>query len=207
MAESVIGLVHRADCRGHLECLALDRNFSAICTDRDDFRIDLFHCRAEGVSGPSRKRYRYRAFEPQERNLAAIKTGEVAYALTDCETLPFLLPIAGWRVAEENAISPTCGGRTKTRRNQIVVTVNRQTALLDLVLSGAGIAVLPCFVGRCDARLTREGEELGGASPQSVDRHEQRRSPPPRYQTVADRMTVSSRCIPIFMPGAKSRPA
>ncbi len=54
-----------------------------------------------------------RAFEPQERNLAAIKTGRLPTPLTDCETLPFLLPIVAG-AAEENAISTTCGGRTKT---------------------------------------------------------------------------------------------
>ncbi len=41
-----------------------------------------------------------------------------------------------------------------------MATVNRPRSLRDLALAGAGIAVLPCFVGDLEPRLQRAGEEI-----------------------------------------------
>lgn len=87
------------------------------------------------------------------------------------------------------------------------MTVNRPTALLDLVLAGAGVAVLPCFVGDADVRLAREGEELESLRHNqwivmnNDDRH--RRD----IRAVADRMTRLIKSHSDLYAGRKSRPA
>jgi len=109
-------------------------------------------------------------------------------------------------VAEENAISAYLRWPHENHGNEIVVTVSRPTALLDLVLSGAGVAVLPCFVGDADARLAREGGEIEllrhsqWIVMNNDDRH--RRD----IRTVADRMTRLIKGHSDLYAGRKSRP-
>ena len=110
-------------------------------------------------------------------------------------------------VAEESAISTYLRWPHENRRNDIAVTVNRPVALLDLVLAGAGVAVLPCFVGDADARLLREGGEIERLRHNqwivmnNDDRH--RRD----IRTVADRMTRLIKGHSDLYAGRKSRPA
>lgn len=110
-------------------------------------------------------------------------------------------------VAEENAISTYLRWPHENRRNDIAVTVNRPTALLDLVLAGAGVAVLPCFVGDADARLAQEGDEMETLRHNqwivmnNDDRHLR------DIRTVADRMTRLIKGHSDLYAGRKSRPA
>ena len=185
----------------------LTGNFSAICTDRDDFRIDLFIAEQRASLAHRENDIGIRAFEPQEKNLAAIRTGEVAYAPYRLRNAATTIADRWLAVAEENAISTYLRWPHENRNNEIVVTVNRPTALLDLVLAGAGVAVLPCFVGDADARLVREGDELESLRHNqwivmnNDDRH--RRD----IRTVADRMTRLIKSHSDLYAGRKSRPA
>lgn len=185
----------------------LTGNFSAICTDRDDFRIDLFIAEQRASLAHRENDIGIRAFEPQEKNLAAIRTGEVAYAPYRLRNAAVSVADRWLAVAEENAISAYLRWPHENRNNEIVVTVNRPTALLDLVLAGAGVAVLPCFVGDADARLAREGEELESLRHNqwivmnNDDRH--RRD----IRAVADRMTRLIKSHSDLYAGRKSRPA
>jgi len=163
-------------------------NFSAICSERDSFRIDLFIAEQRATLAHRENDIGIRAFEPEERNLAAVKTGDVAYAAYRLRNAP--QSVAGRWIAidKENAISAYLRWPHELAPDKIAVTVNRPSALRELILSGAGTAVLPCFIGDADARLVREGTEIGELRHQqwlvmnNEDRH--RRD----IRTVADRM-------------------
>lgn len=163
-------------------------NFSAICSERDTFRIDLFIAEQRAALTHRENDIGIRAFEPEERNLAAIKTGNVAYAAYRLRNAPQSLADRWIVVDKENAISAYLRWPYEARAEHIVVTVNRPSGLRELVLSGAGTAVLPCFIGDADARLVREGAEIDELRhPQwlvmnNEDRHRC------DIRTVADRM-------------------
>ncbi|MDQ1185111.1 LysR family transcriptional regulator [Agrobacterium larrymoorei] len=163
-------------------------NFSAICSERDSFRIDLFIAEQRATLAHRENDIGIRAFEPEERNLAAVKTGDVAYAAYRLRNAPQSVADRWIAIDKENAISAYLRWPHELAPDKIVVTVNRPSALRELILSGAGTAVLPCFIGDADARLVREGMEIGELRHQqwlvmnNEDRH--RRD----IRTVADRM-------------------
>lgn len=163
-------------------------NFSAICSERDGFRIDLFIAEQRATLAHRENDIGIRAFEPEERNLAAIKTGSVAYAAYRLRNAPQSVADRWIAVDKENAISAYLRWPHETKSQNIVVTINRPFALRELILSGAGTAVLPCFIGDADSRLVREGPEIDDLRHQqwlvmnNEDRH--RRD----IRTVADRM-------------------
>lgn len=163
-------------------------NFAAICSERDGFRIDLFIAEQRATLAHRENDIGIRAFEPHERNLAAIKTGDVAYAAYRLRNAPQSVGDRWIAVDKENAISAYLRWPHEAALDKILVTVNRPSALRELILSGAGSAVLPCFIGDADARLVREGAEIEELRHQqwvvmnNEDRH--RRD----IRTVADRM-------------------
>ncbi|MDQ1197645.1 LysR family transcriptional regulator [Agrobacterium sp. SORGH_AS 787] len=163
-------------------------NFSAICSERDSFRIDLFIAEQRATLAHRENDIGIRAFEPEERNLAAVKTGDVAYAAYRLRNAPQSVADRWIAIDKENAISAYLRWPHELAPDKIAVTVNRPSALRELILSGAGTAVLPCFIGDVDARLVREGMEIGELRHQqwlvmnNEDRH--RRD----IRTVADRM-------------------
>lgn len=138
----------------------LTENFAAICTERDDFRIDLHIAEQRASLAHRETDIGIRAFEPEEGNLAAVMVGEVAYAAyrtSNSEDAGLCRWIA---VDDENAISAYLRWPHENRAEHVVVTVNRPRSLRDLALAGAGIAVLPCFVGDLEPRLERVGGEI-----------------------------------------------
>lgn len=163
-------------------------NFSAICSERDSFLVDLFIAEQRATLAHRENDIGIRAFEPEERNLAAIKTGSVAYAAYRLRNAPQSVADRWIAVDKENAISAYLRWPHEMKSQNIMVTVNRPFALRELILSGAGTAVLPCFIGDADSRLVREGLEIDDLRHQqwlvmnNEDRH--RRD----IRTVADRM-------------------
>jgi DNA-binding transcriptional LysR family regulator len=184
----------------------LTRNFSAICNERDDFRVDLFVAEQRASLSHRENDIGIRAFEPEERNLAAIKTGNVAYASYRLRNAPASIGDRWVAVAKESAISAYLRWPHENRSDGIVVTVNRPTALLDLALAGAGVAVLPCFIGDGDPRLLREGGEIEELRHRqwivmnNEDRH--RRD----IRTVADRMVKLIKDHSDLYAGRHNRP-
>ena len=185
----------------------LTRNFSAICNERDDFRIDLFVAEQRASLSHRENDIGIRAFEPEERNLVAIKTGDVAYAAYRLRNATASLADRWVAVEKESAISAYLRWPHENKAQSIVVTVNRPSALRDLVLSGAGTAVLPCLIGDADARLVREGSEIEELRHRqwivmnNEDRH--RRD----IRTVADRMVKLMKGHSDLFAGRHNRPA
>ena len=66
-----------------------------------------------------------------------------------------------WIAVEDDlAVSAYLRWPHQYRAGQIVVTVDRAHALRDMILAGAGNAVLPCFVGDLDPQLERHGDVM-----------------------------------------------
>ena len=63
-------------------------------------------------------------------------------------------------VTEEAAISRYLRYPHERWPNNLIATVSRAEGLRHSILSGAGVGVLPCFVGDDDPELCRVGEEF-----------------------------------------------
>ncbi|WP_145322513.1 MULTISPECIES: LysR family transcriptional regulator [unclassified Rhizobium] len=167
----------------------LSQNMPTICSERDGFGIDLHLGERRASLAHRESDIGIRAFEPEETNLAAIKTGDVAYAAYQARNMRFSGPQRWIAVAEEEAISAYLRWPHQNKREEIVFTVSRPRSLRDLVLAGSGIAVLPCFVGDQEPRLERVGEEIPELRHRqwivmnNADRHRR------EIRTVVDRMT------------------
>jgi Transcriptional regulator len=137
----------------------MSRHITALQAPADGFRLDLFIAERRASLAHRESDIGIRAFEPEEKNLASQRLGEVAYAAYRARDAAR----SGNRwvaVAEEEAISAYLRHPHEHEARKIVVTVNRPRSLRDLVLAGAGVAVLPCFVGDQDVRLERVGGEI-----------------------------------------------
>lgn len=166
----------------------LSQNMPSICSERDGFRIDLHLGERRASLAHRESDIGIRAFEPEETNLAAIKTGDVAYAAYQARNMRFAGPQRWIAVAEEEAISAYLRWPYQNKQEEITFTVSRPRSLHDLVLAGSGIAVLPCFVGDQEPRLERIGEEIATLRHRqwivmnNADRHRR------EIRTVVDRM-------------------
>ncbi len=138
----------------------LCQNMSVIRTPRDDFRIDLHVAEHRARLAHRESDIGIRAFEPEEPNLAAIPAGEVAYAAYKARNREWLGPEPWVAVDDENAVSAYLRWPRQQATDRIAVTVNRPRSLRDLIRAGAGLSVLPCFVGDLDPMLERAGEEI-----------------------------------------------
>ncbi|OCI96723.1 LysR family transcriptional regulator [Rhizobium sp. AC27/96] len=167
----------------------LSQNMPSICSERDGFRIDLYLGERRASLAHRESDIGIRAFEPEETNLAAIKTGDVAYAAYQARNMRFAGPQRWIAVAEEEAISAYLRWPHQNKHEEIAFTVSRPRSLHDLALAGSGIAVLPCFVGDQEPRLERVGEEIASLRHRqwivmnNADRHRR------EIRTVVDRMT------------------
>lgn len=179
-------------------------NFPAICTERDSFGIALSIGEARANLAYRESDVGIRAFEPEEAYLASRLIGEVAYAAYRQKNAPggaerFMA------VAREDAISAYLRWPHEHAQTRIVATVTRPRSLLDLARAGAGLAILPCFVGDLDPLLERAGEEIEALRHRqwivmnNEDRH--RRD----IRTVVDRMTRLFRSHADLFAGKRPR--
>ncbi|MCO5733066.1 LysR family transcriptional regulator [Rhizobium sp. SSA_523] len=124
-------------------------------------------CRLEVVIGERRANLAHRqsdvgirAFEPQEANLASAMLGQVAYAAYRARSDKDGKPLPYIAVTEEEAPSAYLQYPHRHHQDRIGLIVSRPSFLLDAARAGAGLAVLPCFVGDCDEDLQRDGGEI-----------------------------------------------
>jgi DNA-binding transcriptional LysR family regulator len=139
--------------------LLVSENFRAICTERDNFRIELSMAERRAPLSHRENDIGMRAFEPDEPNLASRYVSDVAYAAYRLRNGPHF---DRWiAVHETEAISSYLRWPHRNRSGGIVATVNRPRSLVDLARAGGGLAVLPCFIGDLDPTLERAGDEIG----------------------------------------------
>ena len=130
-------------------------NFRDLCSERDNFRIEMTVTESRAPLAHREHDVGLRAHPPEELNLASRLIGEVAYAAYRAKSAPQFLPERWIAVTEPDAISSYLRWPHENRASGIVVTVTRPRSLLDLVKAGAGNAILPCFIGDRDPLLQR----------------------------------------------------
>ncbi|MCV3766283.1 LysR family transcriptional regulator [Rhizobium sp. TRM95796] len=138
--------------------LFVSENVGSLVTRRDPIRLDLSIGEQRSQLSHREHHIGMRAHEPEEPNLAARLISEVAYA-------PFRrrngVDYDRWIAVEEaEAHSAYLQWPHREKPGAISMTVNRPRSLLDLIRAGAGMAVLPCFIGDRDPQLERAGEEI-----------------------------------------------
>ncbi|QRM54275.1 LysR family transcriptional regulator [Sinorhizobium sp. BG8] len=135
-------------------------NIAAIWVDQDDFTLDMSVTERRATLSHRSSDVGVRAVAPEEPHLALRKAGEVAYAAYRQRNAPPSRAFRWLAVAQEDAISPYLRWPYEHRAEDVGLVVSRPRSLLDLARSGAGIAVLPCFVGDLDPTLERAGGEI-----------------------------------------------
>ncbi|WP_137156636.1 LysR family transcriptional regulator [Rhizobium sp. FKL33] len=138
--------------------LFVTENIGALVTERDAIRLDLSVGEQRSQLSHRENHIGMRAHEPEEPNLASRYISEVAYA-------PYRrrngADFDRWIAVEEaEAHSAYLQWPHRHKAAEIAITVNRPRSLLDLVRAGAGLAVLPCFIGDRDPQLERAGDEI-----------------------------------------------
>lgn len=165
------------------------RNFPALRKQADSFRVELIIAEQRAALAHRESDIGIRAFAPEEKNLASRRLGEVAYAAYRLAGSPPSRSENWIAVSRDAALSAYLRYPHEHHGQQIVVTVNRPRSLKDLVLAGAGLAVLPCFVADQDARLERVGDTIASLRHaqwivmNNDDRHRR------EIRTVVDRLT------------------
>jgi DNA-binding transcriptional LysR family regulator len=129
-------------------------HIQTLCTDGDPFHLD-FHAGEERTRLAHRETdIGFRAFEPEESNLAIQKMPPTAYAIY--KSRGGRVPDHRWvAVNEANALSTYLRWPHQNRINEIIFTANRAAEMRDLIVAGAGLGVLPCICGDREPGLER----------------------------------------------------
>lgn len=135
-------------------------NISAVCTARDPFRLDISISERRATLAHREVDVGIRAVEPAEPSLISRHAGEVAYAAYRRKNAGEAVAGRWLAISEQDAVSPYLRWPHERQHGAIAILVSRPRSLLDLVRAGAGLAVLPCFVGDLDPELERAGEEI-----------------------------------------------
>lgn len=184
------GAVRVRICAGSWCARFLARHLGELVRAGDRYGIDLGISEERASLAHRSADIGIRAFEPQETNLAAVRLPEVAYAVYAARDMPAEHAERWIAVSEEAAVSRYLCYPHEKWPNNLIATVSRAEGLRHSILSGAGVGVLPCFVGDDDPGLRRVGGELSELRHRSwivmnnEDRHR------PEIRAVVDRMTA-----------------
>lgn len=181
-------------------------NFTRLVGPRDGIRIEMTVAEQRAQLAHRENDIGIRAFEPEERNLAAQFVGDVAYAAYRARSAAETVAGRWLAVTAEDAASGYLRWPHANHVTGIVATVTRARSLLDLAVAGAGTAVLPCFVGDLEPRLERVGVEIAELRHRQWivmnvdDRHRR------EIRTVADRLRDLMRGHRDLFEGRSPRP-
>lgn len=195
------GAVRVRICAGSWCARFLARNLGELVKPGDRHGIDLGISEERANLAHRSADIGIRAFEPQETNLAAVRLPEVAYAVYGAMDMPDAYADRWIAVSEEAAVSRYLCYPHEKWPNNLIATVSRAEGLRHSILSGAGVGVLPCFVGDDDPGLRRRGGEITELRHKSwivmnnEDRHR------PEIRAVVDRMTALFRANAALFEG------
>ncbi|WP_332712797.1 LysR family transcriptional regulator [Pelagibacterium mangrovi] len=167
----------------------LARHMDALWSPGDGFRVELVTAYEKIDIGRRAADIGIRSERPLEANLATRRMTPVAYALY---CAPRLVP--GVRDGLFVGVTGRAGNTASARwlmahhGDRIVISGNDAHSVRELVAGGAGLTVLPCFIGDADPRLSRIRGPIAdlAADQWLVLHHEERHSPPVR--TLAERI-------------------
>ncbi|MET3600304.1 LysR family transcriptional regulator [Martelella mangrovi] len=174
---------------GTWNAFLVSRHINEICSADESLRLQFIVGEQRASLAHRENHIGVRAFRPEETNLAARRIGSVAYAPFRARNSPVSHAERWIAVTREEAISGYLLWPHRHCADSLIITVSRPRSMLDLVEEGAGIAILPCFIGDTNRNLERAGpiiEELTHGQwlvLHNDDRHRH------EIRRVADRLT------------------
>lgn len=157
-----------------------------VCTELDPFLIDFITTEERARVAHRESDIGIRAFQPEEPNLAARKLPNAAYGIYRSRNAR--VPDNRWvAISEENAISTYLRWPHINKKDEIAFTASRPSVLRDLVVSGAGLGVLPCVCGEREPALERVAHVEGFEHEQWLVMHQDDRHRP-EVRTVINRV-------------------
>lgn len=157
----------------------LARSITRIWQPEDHFRIELVTANERVDIGHRHADLGIRNARPTEQWLAGRQIGHVAFALYSGRTLKSGVAAGMFVGLSGAAVTPSARWLTARHGDRIGVRGNDAQSIRELVAAGAGITVLPCFVGDSDPRLVR----IAGIVPELtteqwlVSHHDERHNP------------------------------
>lgn len=171
----------------------LSRHVGALWTPEDRFRLEFVTANEKVDIGRRHADLGLRNARPTEQWLAGRLIGRVAFAL-------YCAPRMIGGVRDGMFVGLSGRGATPSARwleahhhDRIGVRGNDPLSVRELIAAGAGIGVLPCFVGDADERLSRVATPIAELSSEQwlVSHHEERHAP--EVRRVADRIAMLMR--------------
>jgi DNA-binding transcriptional LysR family regulator len=169
----------------------LARHIGEIWRADDGIRLELVTASAKIDIGRRNADIGIRNARPTEQWLAGRLTGRVAYALYSGRRLVNGIEAGLFvGVAGEDGITHSARWLNAHHGDRMGVRGNDARTVVDLVAGGAGLTVLPCFVGDSDERLVRVAAPIGELTTEQwlVTHQDERHTPPVRL--VADRIAA-----------------
>lgn len=167
----------------------LSRHISELWTVDDGIRIELVTAYEKVDIGRRAADIGLRSARPTEPNLAGRLVGRIAYALY-CAPRLINGVAAGMFVGVTGEAGAVASARWLMAHhgNRIGVRGNDVHSVRELVAAGAGLGVLPCFIGDSDTRLVRIAAPIPELRTEQwlVSHHEDRHRP--EVRKVSDRI-------------------
>lgn len=165
-------------------------SFARLWTPDDPFRIAFKTTEARLDIGHREVEIGIRNMPSEGVNLASRKTGEVTYAPYRARGQPARQRGDWVAVAPEDAVTHSSRWVNAQEGLPIVAWANSPRTLHDLIRSGIGIGVLPCFAGDRDPALERAGPPVEALREgQWIVMHDDDRHRP-EVRTVIDRIVA-----------------
>lgn len=142
---------------GTWNALLVSRHISEIQPPGEPVRLEFVIGEERASLSHRENHIGIRAFRPEETNLAAQRLCPVAYAPFKAKNAALSAAERWIAVTREDAISNYLRYPHRHHVDAIFMTAIRPRSVLDLVEAGAGITVLPCFIGDTNSRLERAG--------------------------------------------------
>lgn len=135
-------------------------NFSRLWTPDDHFRIAFKTTEARLDIAHREVEIGIRNRTPDNRNLAARKTVDVAKASFRARNQPPRSRHDWVAIASQDASTRSARWVAEHKGPSVVAWANTPRTLHDLIRAGVGQGVLPCFAGDRDPLLERAGDEI-----------------------------------------------
>lgn len=165
-------------------------HFPRIWSPSDRFRVEFVTASQKVDIGHRHADIGVRNARPTEQWLAGRLTGHVASALYGSRS--FEGGVAAGMFIGQSGEMVTASARwvEAHHADRIVVRGNDAGSIRELVAAGAGLGVLPCFIGDADGRLARATEPIEELATEQwlVSHHDERHHPAVRK--VADRLAA-----------------
>jgi len=164
---------------GSWTSMFLASNIDSLWTPKSPYRIELVTANEKVDIGHRHAELGIRNARPTEQWLAGRQVGRVAFALYSARVLNPGIEAGLFVGLSGAAITPSARWLQARHGDRIGVRGNDPQSILELVAAGAGMTVLPCFVGDRDARLVR----VAGLVPELtseqwlVSHHDERHEP------------------------------